>query len=163
MAKASTQKEGLQPFKNTELFSSEIVRKVGNSIGILLDNIVSTMGFAEGTHIQIEVELNKIVIIPEKPKTHKSVIKYLKKSGPKLIPEFFDKTDLKKESARFEDVYNNRTEHFTFLVSYDHIEKNYLLIYAKKNGGGRTVRYITEDVYQAIKEGKNPENYFIIK
>ena len=89
----------------------------------------------------------------------------MRQSGPKqkLFPVFFDKTDQHKESARFEDVYNNRTKHFTFLVSFDHVVKNYLLIYAKKNSKGRTVRYITEEVYQAIKEGKNPENYFVMK
>jgi antitoxin component of MazEF toxin-antitoxin module len=162
MAKATSIKEGKNRIKTERKTSNKTIRKIGNSLGLLLDNIVSNMGFIEGTPISVEMEQNKIIITPEEPRQYPSVIKYLRKQGTKLIPEFYEKSEI-RESARFEDVYNNRTEQFTFLISYDHMEKNYLLIYAKKTTGARTVRYITEEVYKRIKEGKNPENYFVMK
>ncbi|OLS20546.1 MAG: hypothetical protein HeimC3_40040 [Candidatus Heimdallarchaeota archaeon LC_3] len=57
-------------------------------------------------------------------------------------------------------IIKYKTEHFTLLISYDHIEKKYLLIYAKKRSGGKTVRYITEEVSQAIKERKKSRKLF---
>ena len=51
MAETTTQNKEMNQVKNTEIYAKKTVRKVGNSLGTLLDNIASNMGFAEGTAI----------------------------------------------------------------------------------------------------------------
>ncbi|OLS16587.1 MAG: hypothetical protein HeimC3_53330 [Candidatus Heimdallarchaeota archaeon LC_3] len=139
----------------------KIITNHGNSPSIYLPKLAEYVGFPLGTEINIEVKSNKITITPKNPKLFESYVKGLSNKKGKLEAIFFDKDEI-KQSPRFEHKTHFRNNQFTVILSFDHFEKNYLLIYFNKTKNKWYVNYITKAIYEEIKDGKNPENFIIM-
>ncbi|OLS18410.1 MAG: hypothetical protein HeimC3_43580 [Candidatus Heimdallarchaeota archaeon LC_3] len=146
--------------KSTEKFE-KVITRVGNSTFLLLPNSANYLGFSLGTEVIVEIDSNKITITPRDPKLFESYVKGLTNKKGKLEAIFFDKDEI-KQSPRFEHKTHFRNVQFTVILSFDHFEKKYLLIYFNKTKNNWYVNYITEAIYQEIKDGKNPENFIIM-
>ncbi|KKL85440.1 hypothetical protein LCGC14_1954700 [marine sediment metagenome] len=140
----------------------KIITNHGNSPSIYLPNSAKYLGFSLGTEVIVEIDSNKITITPRDPKLFESYVKGLTNKKGKLEAIFFDKEEI-KQSPRFEHKTHFRNDQFTVILSFDHFEKKNLLIYFNKTTNKWYVNYITEVIYEEIKEGKNPENFIIMK
>jgi antitoxin component of MazEF toxin-antitoxin module len=139
-------------------FPKTIIRH-GNSTSIYLPKLASYFGFPHGTPIDILVEPNKLTIVPKNSQSFKSHLKHLVNKKVKLHATF----QKNAVSPRFEDKYHFRNEFFTLILSFDHVENKHLLLYLNRKTKTWTVSYITETVFSEIKNGKNPENFLLVK
>lgn len=142
------------------------IRKIGNSLGVIIPVGAVDYGLKEGTKVKLYIETNKISITVEEAKEFESRLKsfYEEEDDLCLRPVFFE-TGEERKSARFEEVeqiVKEGTTGYTAYIFYDHENERYL---AFKAGNYDTDswygNYVTEFVKEKISKGADPQQYLL--